>query len=539
MGAAVSSKERHVIPRWRDSGITAALGELDSAETNVRILDGAAESWNEKLTAWKANRQLAFAADLVGAAVTLGRFEEADDAASYVLSKEADATPSLQLVARRVLERFAISDVGEQPKFAVDSLSTSVHLARERLRHDPRNAIAWTDLARTYASLGCGGKAERAVGLAMALAQENRFVLRSAARLFLHLGDSERAHRVLRRSDIVTSDPWIVAAEIAAADIEGKTSRHIRRGRRFLSSGKFSPFHLGELASAIGSLELKSGNSKAAKKLFRAALIKPTENSLAQIEWASQQLRDFTLYPSYFDIPFSHEARALYSFAAGDWKRAVKESVDWFADEPFSSKSATLGSYIAAEHLDEFRLSQNIAEQGLIASPGHPTLLNNLAFAFASQGELRKATEALKRISFPNAPIQTQICYLATKGFIAFRSEDLGAGRAYYLNAIDLAKGVSLAKLRAHAAVNLAQEELRVGSNEALTAVLNAIELSRTNADDDLRGVLQRLQKIVVSRSDVLGDIDRIVEDVANLMKPSKTPLATLEPDVARRIPLM
>jgi tetratricopeptide (TPR) repeat protein len=267
--------------------------------------------------------------------------------------------------------------------------------------------------------------------------------------------------------------------------------------------------------------------------------VKPTENSLAQIEWASQQLRDFTLFPAQFEIPFSHEARALYSFAAGDWRRAVGESVDWFADEPFSSKSATLGSYVAAEHLDDFKLSRTIAEQGLIASPAQPTLLNNLAFALANEGELEAAATALSRIDFANAPLQTQICYYATKGFIAFRSGDFENGRAFYADAIKLAKGPPLGKLRAHAAINLAQEELRVGSDKARDAVIRAIESSRITADDDFRGVLKRLHKIVVSRSDLLGDIDRIVEDVTRLMKPSKSALTISGGQNMSRVPLM
>ncbi len=539
MSAALTDKERHVVPRWRDSNVAGALGELDPSAERSRVFDGTEESWREKRDAWATTRQLSFAADLLGAALTLGKFEEADEAARYVSGRKSDASPALQLVAERLLHERIGSNDPQQPKFERQSLSAAVHLTRERLRNDPRNAIAWTDLARAYASLGFGVKAERAIRLATGISRANRFVLRSAARLHLHLGDTESAHRLLRDNELVKSDPWVVAAEIVAADLDGRTSRLVRRGREFLASRNFGPFHLGELACAIGSLELKSGRIKAAKKLFQSALIKPTENSLAQIEWASQRLQDFTLFPWQFEIPFSHEARARYSFAAGDWRRAVDESIDWFADEPFASQSSTLGSYVAAEHLEDFVLSADIASQGLIASPEDPSLLNNFAFALASQGKLGEATKAINRLDLRLAALSTQICYHATVGLIAFRLGDTEKGRASYNDAISLAKGPALAKLRAHAAVNLAQEELRIDSPDARSAVVSAIEHSRLVADDDFRGVLKRLQKIVVSKIDLLGDIDRIVEDVVRLMTTDKDPLPTTQATNPDRVPLM
>lgn len=482
---------------------------------------------------------MAFAADLVGAALTLGRFEEADEAAKYVLSRKEEATLPLRLLAERVLNATPQISVNDDVKFDQSSLSATVRTARRRLRQDPRNAIAWTDLSRAYASLGFSEKAKRAMELANSLARTNRFVTRSAARLHVHLGEIDYAHSLLRRSDLAKSDPWILAAEIAAADLDGKTSRLIRRGREMLESGDFPPFHIGELACAIGTLELKSGRGKAARKLFRSALVKPTENSLAQVEWASTRLKDFVLSPSQFDLPFSHEARARYSFTAGDWARAVDESVIWFADEPFASQSAILGSYVAAEHIGDFERAAWIAQQGLIASPEEATLWNNYAFALASQNKVNKAAEALSRIKVEGAPTHTQICYYATEGLIYFRSGDSQKGREAYEKAIQLARGAQYAKYRAHAAVNLAQEELLAGTEHGRDAIFNAIEHTRLVADDELKHVLRRLRDVLVQRADKVEEVDTILNEVTNLLKPTKTPLRVKEENAPTRVPLL
>ena len=48
------------------------------------------------------------------------------------------------------------------------------------------------------------------------------------------------------------------------------------------------------------------------------------------------------------------EARALYSHSAADWLTAVAESELWLSDEPFASRPAVFGSFITAEHLEDF-----------------------------------------------------------------------------------------------------------------------------------------------------------------------------------------
>lgn len=516
-----------MIPRWRDARTTGALGELDSATQGEARNLGGEDFFEEKIDLWNQQHGLGFAADLVGSALVLGRFEEADEAAKFIVAKKDKASAAMFAIASRVLdfEKAVPFENKLSPSQQRPLLISTIQESRTKLREDPRNAIAWTDLARAYTSLGADEKANRAMHMAISLAGSNRFVLRSASRLAIHVKDRDRAHDLLRRNPATPDDPWLLASEIAAADLSGRTSRFVKRGRQIISSGEFEPFHLTELATAIASLELKSGNSKAARKLFQTALTKPTENSLAQIEWASERLSGLVINQDKFKIPYSHEARALYSHSAADWSTAVAESESWLSDEPFSSRPAVLGSFIAAEHLENFERSERICRDGLIASPTDTTLLNNLAFALANQGNIEEAQRTLDMISLSGVPLATEVCRNATQGFIAFRSGDYLRGRESYEKAIMKANAGNLVSFQIRAAVHYAREELSVDKDRAARILKTVLSLAKPVRDPDLTGVLQRLLHALQGQRDAEGKLDKIITTLGNLLKGSKPPL--------------
>ena len=155
------------------------------------------------------------------------------------------------------------------------TLYEQVRILRHLLRTEPRDPIAWVELSRTYAILGLREQAERSMAVALQLAMNNRFVLRSASRLWIYLDDPERAHDIIGRADRTCYDPWLLAAEIAIGSIDKKTPRFVKAARLMLSRGQFSPAHISELASAVATLELASGSIKKSKKLFGRSLEHP------------------------------------------------------------------------------------------------------------------------------------------------------------------------------------------------------------------------------------------------------------------------
>ena len=200
----------------------------------------------------------------------------------------------------------------------------------------------------------------------------------------------------------------------------------------------------------------------------------------------------------------------------------------WFVDEPFSSQSATLASYVAVEHLQNYVLAERASRDGLVASPDDATLLNNLAFALANQGNLQQAKLVMDRIDTQALSGATDICITATQGFIKFRSGDKVAGEELYRLAIAKAQQARLPKLRARAAINLAIEQIRTG-DQYVDSIRNAAEMSNTERDVDLRGALRKLHEVASRRSDRSGETDRVLSLISELMKPVKPPIV-LEP---------
>ena len=102
----------------------------------------------------------------------------------------------------------------------------------------------------------------------MFLSPENRFILRSSARFFAHLGDIEFAHKIIQKSELTKHDPWLMATEIALATLREKNSKFAKLGAQIVRSDNFHPFNLTELAGSLATLEMKNASFQKSKKLF-------------------------------------------------------------------------------------------------------------------------------------------------------------------------------------------------------------------------------------------------------------------------------
>ena len=312
--------------------------------------------------------------------------------------------------------------------------------------------------------------------IALKLAPENRFVVRAACRLFLHQGDSERAHSVLLRTTLIQVDPWILAGEVAVAAIRKRSSKFVKRARGMIESRNYSPFHLSELAGGLATIEARDGALKKARRLCALSLTDPSENALAQAAWLDRKLGGISTTPTAPTVIQSSEANAWLASIEGDWTTAMTEAKQWQADQPFSSRPAMFGGSIASTALEDFGEAEIMLRQGLRSNHDDATLCNNLAFVLARQGKVDEATQLLERgFRLPQTPPQ-HVCLTATKGLTEFRSGRPQRGRAYYRQAIELAHTDSLAQLRHIATIYLAIEELRIGSLNALALQEKALE---------------------------------------------------------------
>lgn len=267
------------------------------------------------------------------------------------------------------------------------------------------------------------------------------------------------------------------------------------------ASQSIAPFHLSELGSALATDEMSSGNDRRAKKLFKQALIKPTENSLAQALWAKTHIV-LEQQNALLELPRSFEANARFLFQAEKWEQTLIATQGWQNDEPFSARPAILGSFLASAAKEDFATGEQMARIGLNANPADPTLLNNLAFAQASAGKTDDAASTLSRVPRADLTPEQEIVILATEGLIQFRSGNSESGRAKYREAMNTARERKLPSILVRASIHLAREELRSNPTTAQEAIGEATSLASKNNDPGVRLIMGKLDQDIIRTQD-------------------------------------
>src|SRR5262249_42783281 len=149
--------------------------------------------------------------------------------------------------------------------------ASSVARWRKRAREDPRSAIAWSELARSYLALGLMRHAERALTIGLSLAPNHRYLIRNSVCFFISVNQLERAHLLVSRAEATSGDPWLIATELAAAHVAGEPPRFARQAKGIVESGNVASSEISEIASELGTMEL-SHRRKEALRLFEKAL---------------------------------------------------------------------------------------------------------------------------------------------------------------------------------------------------------------------------------------------------------------------------
>lgn len=122
-----------------------------------------------------------------------------------------------------------------------------------------------------------------------------------------------------------------------------------------------------------------------------------------------------------------------------------------------------MGSFVSVVGFEDYALSQKFSEDGLIANPDDPILINNLAFSLANQGLIDEARKKLGSIPRPTRRKEFEVMLLATEGLILFKEGKVQEGKAYYEKSIKEAENNSLGRLKLLAKIFLVREELRAG----------------------------------------------------------------------------
>lgn len=470
MSSTFRDDDRKVIPRWRESKAAIGGGEFDSSLRTKATVAHSDSEFDGKLRDWSRSPSTATAAEVVAAATTLSRNAEATAAAQFLLRSESTATVTVRRLAKRLLGITAPSaDLAEAVGSLEEVVRDRIAVLRKTLRETPRNSFVWVDLARAYTTLGQLIPAGRAMETAIRLGHNNRFVLRAASRLLVHVGEFDRAHDVLRGTPVVSHDPWLLASEIAVAGVAGRTSRFVKAGRGLLARGTWRTFDTSELASSIGTLDLAAGDLRSTRRLLALSLSDPNDNAVAQAEWIARRASVVEVDAQLVASTRAYEAQAWKNFRNAEWRDSLISCQQWLLDEPFSSRPAQMGSFVATVALEDFITAERLARQGLIANPKDPTLWNNLTVALANQGRLDEAERAFLRVErSASGPISGTV--RATEGLLAFRRGDRASGRRLYREAMEAFTDDPMH--RALAALHLAKEEA-VAKTEEREGALN------------------------------------------------------------------
>lgn len=459
----IVTARRRIIPRWRNFTTTAALGELSALSKKTIIIQPEAPDLAQRKLEWTKNKSLWTAGDLLAASLHARDWEAVQDAALYIIGLGSIVPPITEELARSAL-RWSHEKTPYIPN--PDALATALSFERHQigklrveLRQYPMSPVHWMELALAYAVIGKERNAERAVQVALSLAPNDRFVLRSACRFFLHSQQPERAIGILSKAKRTAHDPWLIAAHIAACEVAGKSSHLVKQGRAFSLSETVDPFHLTELNAALGNLEMLSGNDMRATKLFRQSLKSPTENSLAQIFWAKRQLLRGN-ESKLADLPRTFEASTRFNMSRGLFHEALPFSKLWREDELFSARPAVTTVFLnqLEDHHEDAIAISKIA---LLSNPDHPILVNGLAYSLALTGDTQSAESTLKRISAASLSEEQKVIFCATEGLIRYREGNPQLGRELYSLACEAAKKIS-SHLHGLVVLYFAIEEARI-----------------------------------------------------------------------------
>jgi len=427
------------------------------------------------------------AAELMFLANAGGDQSTASVAAQFIRSKAGDGNGStLVSEATRILEGRPIQASHQtQPEVIAKE-------ARRLLALDYRNPILLMDLALALTNLGHSRSAERYVRSAISLAPNSRFVTRAAARFYLHAGDADHAHLLLRRSPLIASDSWVQAAEIATSTVRGKTSDFTKPALRRLARMEGLGVNLSELASAVATVEMANGSEKSAKRLFQRSLLQPTDNSLAQAEWAANDLRLIVDHAA-LETPLSFEANSNYSYRQLQMREAIRFAKDWAEDEPYSSRPFGALSYLYSLE-EDFPRAREAAERALQVDAARDISLElNLLFAMIEVGDLDKANELLARLAAaPNAKDHTTHL-LANGGALAYAFGSLDLGRDLYGRAIKSARASRDSRLVSLAQAFFARAALRAGDPAAEDLLRDAVAASESRPSPGAAYVVGKL----------------------------------------------
>lgn len=453
--------QRRLIPKWRPVATTLQAAEATSVgPPESKVLTGDPDELHKAISLWRETK----ASGVLGDVLSFSIHPELQDMVLNV-GKEAirigAPLTNVQSILIRNLDKG--SDVASAPAASsmnqlgpIHPFQEPIRRLRALLRTAPDNALALLDYAQFQSAIGKLAAAEQSLRVALNLAPNNRTVIRTTARFYVHANKPELAHQLIRRHQRTAGDPWLMASEIALADVAGVESTFLSKGKRFLlEQTRYPNAHLTELAGVIASQELFSGNLKKAREAQRKALLAPNDNLIAH---AVELQLNFGIALEGPQISAalsrSSEALVLQSWASMRPEGVERHAQVWHAEEPFSSRPIQMLSTLYAFR-GEHDLAIRWIEAGLLADGNDRGLLINLAFVQACARQSEKAVATLRKLRHLYGK-KVEPYAKATEGLIEYTHERFESGDRLYDEAVGLFEQTNQRQIAAYCRVNQA-----------------------------------------------------------------------------------
>jgi tetratricopeptide (TPR) repeat protein len=465
MSGTFDNTTRQAIPRCLDYSTACGLGLLRTTREH-EVKSKPEFQISHVISKWQENHNIYTAVDLLAEALILKDFKSEDviKAADYLLNKSKTTNTIIKELASHFLEQPSIK-ISQLPNICEPQDEyTNIANLKKSVRLYDKNPIAWCDMAIHYATLGQTDKARTAIKVALNLAPNNRFILRSASSCFMHLEEPDRAVSILSRSPLYRFDPWITSAEIAISESAGLPTKSISKARALVEDDNLTQFSRSELSVTIGTKEMKNAAQKRAKTYMRQAIIDPTENALAQAEWMSLQLgtniSGFSKLGN--KVPASYEATARHLLYKENFKGSLNSAEQWCRYQPLSSSPFIFSSYVASVCLDDDAEGLRILKTAFKLHRTDPDFMNNYICCLAKTGDFPGAIESFQNLNLHNLTDSQKFTLMATHGLICFRADNAEKGRELYSKAITGFERINQQHSSAIAAYYWASEEKRI-----------------------------------------------------------------------------
>jgi tetratricopeptide (TPR) repeat protein len=500
--------QRRLIPRWRPVAATLATAEaLSTTSRSAEVFSGSPDELDKAISLWRKTKMSGVLGEVLSFSVHPNLLQKVIEVGHEAIKSGAPVTSvqSMLIYGFRDAENSNTQlDASAVPSEECNPFQVPIRRLRALLRFAPDNVLALLDFAQLQVAIGKTKSAQRALCTALNLAPNNRVVLRTVARFFMHCRDEKLAHRLIQQHARTPSDPWLMASEIALANAAGVNSSFLSKGKRFLlEQPRLGSANLTELAGAIAIEEMMSGNMKRAREAQRKALLAPNDNVIAQ---AIDNEQTFGIQldspPVTRALKASHEALAIQALSNYRPDDMSLHSQLWHAEEPFSSRPIQLLS-ATYNYKGEFEKAELWNSVGLNADPDDFGLLICMAYTKAQLGKVAEAESHMRRLRHLYFKRANPYC-IATEGLLAYQQEKFDDGDGLYDAAVTLFNQDKQEKIGAFCRLNQILAALDYGHPRTDEIVKNAKLALETYPSPDSAMLLQIRSSIYVA--DVPGE---------------------------------